>query len=88
MLDAIIECQQCAFDGAEDIADPAGDDGSDEPLMIDEMKSDSYTNSMEGGNTDEYLELGYTADAAKLAYQGDGEGQMAEPILPKDGEHL
>ena len=37
---------------------------------------------------DEYLELCFTVDTAKFAYQGDRESRQAEPVVPQSGEHL
>ena len=34
------------------------------------------------------MELCYTIDTAKLAYQGNREGRQAEPMFPQLGEHL
>jgi len=37
---------------------------------------------------EEYMELRYTFQSAKLAYQQSGEGRQTEPMLHCDGEHL
>ena len=37
---------------------------------------------------DGYLEFCYTVHAAKYAYQQEGVGRLAEPLLPREGEHL
>ena len=37
---------------------------------------------------DEYLDLCYTVDTAKLAFQRHREGRQAEPMFTQSGEHL
>jgi len=96
-LEATRACLQCAEDGTDRPADP-------EPECYPSEWGNPLTDTMEAylaqiiGSADatiatnaddeEYLELCYTSQSAKLAYQQSGESRQTEPILPGEGEHL
>ena len=57
-------------------------------VLLAQLMQESYTTVTAVTADEEYLELRYTVNAAKFAYQPHGGSWLAEPLLPREGEHL
>ena len=95
-LEATRACLLCADDGKGTATEAEPEDSltrghpvpDDTEVLLTLLMHNSYPAITMATGQDEYLELCHTVNAAKFAYQKNGGSRLAEPLLPREGEHL